>query len=343
MQGRWVVLAGIAATLCAAGIMLLPGCGDKKPLEPEEPLQPTIDCPSNPFDMISVGLLSTPVMSPGDGYIYYYDSAVDSAYYDAWLEYLDVEPWLAEGMEAGIYRINPNDSSPAEFVIGRATEPEVSPDGKWLYFGHHDGTTNGIWRIRLPHGRPELVKEGRFTSIKWFAEDTLVVNRAYDWPESVYLLDIRNDSLHPLPMIRGDFDVAPDRRICFSHYDPVERKYSIKIYDLLMDTTWRINFRHLEEATQLCWSPDGKKILCMGWNIGNTRRDIWTIDLHGVERRFPGWLSDEPSYTPDGNNIVFIRWPYSNCFQHQATQIWMMSAKEGSGLRQVTTWDRIRP
>jgi len=339
MSHRYILPIVVSGIILTTYLSLLSGCGDKK--NPVWPEQPIMDCPYNPFDYFSARLLANPVVSPGDGYIYYEDNGLDSAYYDAWVENLAVAPWLSDGFEPGIYRINPNDNSAAELVIGRAAAPEITPDGSELYFGHNDGNVNGIWRIRLPDGKPELIKEGSFANIQWFAKDTLIVHRAYDLNAGIFLFDINADSLYPLPGIGPGFDVSKERKICYVGYDSDSLIWSIGVYDFDADSTWNIYVNNMNMGQPLRWSPDGKSIVFVGSRGENI--DIYTVTINGELKIFPGRIATEPSYTPDGKDIVFIRWPYSNCIQYQATQIWIMAAGNGSRMRRITTWSRIRP
>jgi len=319
-------------TLLAAGAaMLFPGCGDKK--SPTGPSLIEIDCPYNNFGMTSAELLSRPVVSKFDNHIYYHDTGYDSAYFDAWLEDLFVNPWPAEGMVPGIYRINPADNSPAELVAEFGDYPEFSPDGKTLLF-----LRNGIWRIRLPDGEPELIDERPFARAKWFSEDTLVIKIPMN--PYIYMLDLITDSVHILPGLTGDPDVSSDRKILYYHYDNGD---VIGIYDFDADTSWVLRPANVSSAYDFRWAPDGQHMVFLGGDMDYTRIDIWIIDIYGHQRRLPYFGGGQVRFTPDGRNLVFTRNPFANCPICQARQVWMMSATDGSRIRQVTTWSRIRP
>jgi hypothetical protein len=273
------------------------------------------------------------VVSKFDNHIYYHDTGYDSAYFDAWLEDPFVNPWPAEGMVPGIYRINPADNSPAELVAEFGDYPEFSPDGKTLLF-----LRNGIWRIRLPDGEPELIDERPFTRAKWFSEDTLVVKIPMN--PYIYMLDLITDSVHILPGLTGDPDVSSDRKILCSYYDNGD---VIGIYDFDADSTWHLRPVNALSIAECRWAPGGKHIIFRGSDPNYTRTEFWSIDIQGGEHRLPYRSGGHnATFFPDGRAIAFARLPYANCVECRANQVWIMSL-DGSNTRQVTTWSRIRP
>ena len=71
---------------------------------------------------------------------------------------------------------------------------------------------------------------------------------------------------------------------------------------------------------------------------------IRIIDLEGRERQLSSGGEIEPTFTSDGRHILFIKYFWLGTDPIMCDgQVWIMSAKDGSGKRQVTTWSRIRP
>jgi len=331
-QMKFISTIAIMLLLTVGVTMLFPGCGDKK--SPTDPGLPKVECPivAMNYDMSSFGLLSRPVVSKEDNYIYYHDTGIDQAYFDAWLEDPFVNPWPAEGMVPGIYRINPADESPAELVAEYGEYPEFSPDGKTLLF-----IRDGIWRIRLPDGEPELIDERPFADAKWFSEDTLVVKIPMN--PNIYMLDLITDSVHVLSGLTGIPDVSSDRKILYYYY---ENGDVIGIYDFDADSSWLLRPDVVQGIPEIHWAPDGKQIVFIGYSPEERRQDIWIIDMNGRQLRLPFFPGGDARISPDGRHITFVRNPFANCSICRANQVWMRLL-DGSNTRQVTAWPRIRP
>ncbi len=296
-----------------AGFFLAGGCS-KKP-----------DGPVARFSDPSPELLIMPVYSPVDTSIYYVDSGVDSACYANY-----VCCGCAVTSQPGIYRLRLDSDDPAELVAPDGFDPDISPDGSTLYY------TIGAWggpimKIQLPDGQPELVKEGCFLRACGYSPDTLVVYMC-DW--QTYFLDLIADSLHLIEDLEfsGSFDVGPDGRIALGgtgFYDPCD---STKV-------------KVMSEGIRPRWSPDGITLIFYR-QLGSGNADIRVTDLEGNQRLLASGrgLSD-PDYTSDGEYIIYVKWttPDNRGPFIKDGQIWIMSAVDGSGKRQVSTWSRIRP
>jgi len=330
-QMKFISTIAILLLLTVGATMLFPGCGDK--ISPTGPALIEVDCPHNKFGIVSAELLSRPVVSKFDNHIYYHDTGYDSAYFDAWFDDIEIRPWGTPGFKRGIYRINPNDNSPAELVAEFGDYPEFSPDGKTLLF-----LRDGIWRIRLPDGEPELIDERPFARAKWFSEDTLVVKIPMN--PNVHMLDLITDSLIILPGLTGLPDVSPDRKILWVFYD---NGNLIGICDFDADSIWYLRPVNAQHIAYCYWAPDGNRFIFLGNSVDNGQRDTWIIDLNGRERSLPHFPGGHGRFTPDGRHIVFVRNPFADCGECQANQVWMRSAITGVDIRQVTTWSRIRP
>jgi len=299
------------------------------PIEcPPKPNRDTLDCPPpyNPgwiCDIISQDLLSNPVYSPLDNCVYYEDTGVDSAYFAIFVHSVGNNDPIFE-IQPGIYRLRLDDESPAELVAAGGLSPNITPDGSTLYYidafggiGNPSICPGPIMRKRLPDGQLELVSNKPACWVWWYAPDTLATLL---WDGHKYLLDMKTDSLREIPACG------------------------------------------LPDCCQRRCSPDSTEIVFDLFSV-NTGYQIRVTDLAGNQRilaygggkDYPcGCRVAEPTFAMDGQYILYIKnslpmdpWFLYPCSWNASPtfdgQIWIMSAVDGSGKRQVSTWSRIRP
>jgi len=339
-----VELAGLFGVVVACGL-LVGGCS--KPDGPDD------DCPDwGPVSptIVSNELLTTPVYSPIDSCIYYVDSGEDSLYFEVFKENpLNTPPPLA--IQPGIYRLHLNSDDPAQLVAQWGCDPDISPDGSSMYY--HIGYWGGpIMKVRLPDGQPELVKDGCFLRACWYSPDTLVVEMC-NW--RFYFLDLGTDSLRQIIINGANVDVSRDRRICTSG-----ARCNDGSCVGICDSTgiWYLGPLGCDIRAGR-WSPDGEEMVFYDLRCsGGT--EIRVTDLDGKQPtlatgggpydRTIGGVFD-PDFTTDGQFVIYIMHStpldYDPCRGYenlvQDGQIWVMSAVDGSGKRQFSSWSRIRP
>jgi dipeptidyl aminopeptidase/acylaminoacyl peptidase len=294
-------------------------CSSDKPTEPTSPCQATGDP--------SAELLTRPVYSPTDTSVYYVDSGAPESYFEEFREHCGAH--FTRVVPAGIYRVRLNDDSPAELVLANAADPRISPDGKTMYCIRGAMGAGEIWQMSLPDGEPELVKGGDLMLPSWYGPDTLLVK---SWAYGISLLDIGGDSLIDLHINGYSADVSVDKKICHVWGG------AIYIFDAGEDRLLRSDFPG-NAVAGLRWSPDGKEITF----VSSPPVQIRVIDLEGRERPLTSGGETDPSFTSDGENIVYVKTTRNQTPAILDGQVWIMSAKDGSQKRQVTTWSRIRP
>jgi hypothetical protein len=309
----------------------------------------TLDCPPRchgELENVSHTLLNNPVYSPLDDCVYYEDSGVDSAYF-AWFKrdpgnamyHLEVPP--------GIYRLSLHDDRPAELVAPGGFHHSISPDGTTMYYvtAYWGGS---IMKVRLPNGTPELVKDGCFARAFWYSADTLVVYTGLAWGLGTWFLDLQTDSLSQI-RIHGTLDDVRCGKILTS------RGGHLGLRDISGIEYFGPFANEVREGH---WRPDGNEIVFRAFTPGNT--EIHVTDFLGNIRILafgggPDQLCSgsigEPAFASDGREILYIQHTtpidYNPCCNSEQPvfdgQIWIMSAADGSGKRQVSTWSRIRP
>ncbi len=147
MRNIRFLIGGTLSILSVAFVLIMAfGCKDK----PTSPCQ-AIGDPSGE-------LLTSPVYSPVDTSIYYFDSGAPKSYFDEFRE--NCSAYYTRVVPAGIYRVRLNDDSPAELVLAEANLPRISPDGKTMYCIRGGMGAGEIWQMSLPDGEPEFVKGG---------------------------------------------------------------------------------------------------------------------------------------------------------------------------------------
>lgn len=300
--------------LLTASVGLVVNCGSDKPTNP-----------CGAIDAISSELLASPVYSPIDTSVYYFDSGAPKSYYDEFRQNCGAP--FSRVVPAGIYRVRLDDDSPPELVLEGAIQPRISPDGKTMYCirGSFE-----VWRMSLPNGQPEFIKDYEFWSPSWYGPDTLLAfSRSY----GISLFDIRSDSIIDLGLNGYSPDASVDKKICHIWGG------AIYVFKSGEDQLLRPD-QSLDAVADLRWSPDGTEITFEGGSPPQIR----VIDLEGRERILSPGPERDPYFTADGEQILYIQ--YTEIINTPIVldgQVWIMSAEDGSHKRPVTTWSRIRP
>ncbi len=151
------------------------------------------------------------------------------------------------------------------------------------------------------------------------------------WAYGISLFDIVGDSLIDLHINGYAADVSWDKKICHIWG-------GIYIFDKGEDRVLRPDFSG-NAVAGLRWSPDGTEITF----ISSPPIQIKVIDLEGRERQLTPGGETDPSFTSDGEHILYIKYTQLQTPIIRDGLVWIMSAEDGSQKRQVTTWARIRP
>jgi len=288
------------------------------------------DKPTNPcggLDAISSELLTSPVYSPIDTSVYYFDNGPPKSYFDEFQQNCGAH--FTREVPAGIYRVRLNDDSPAELVLAEANLPRISPDGKTMYCIRGAMGEGEIWKMSLPNGEPEFVTGGDLAFPSWYGPDTLLV---LSWEYGISLYDISGDSLINLHINGYSADVSIDKKICHVWGG------SIYVFDSGEDRRLGPGSTY-EVLDDLRWSPDGMEITFEGGSPPQIR----VIDLEGRERVLSPGGERDPYFTADGDSILYIQRTGINTPIILDGQVWIMSAEDRSHKRPITTWSRIRP
>lgn len=245
-RGHTIIVRGLAlATACA----IFCSCS-KKP-----------DGPGLPYDDPSADLLKTPVFSPIDTSIYYFDSGASREYFEEFKR--NGHAVFVQEIQPGIYRVPLYGDDRAELVLPNAILPRISPDGSTMYCIRGAGE---IWRMALPNGTPELIKSLDFTSVSRYGLDTLLVMRLAD---GINLYDVRKDSLIWLGISGGYPDASIEKKIV--------HVWGMDVYAFDATGDWLVRPANGMSIRGIRWSPDGQEFVFSG------------VDSHSYpEERSPG-------------------------------------------------------
>jgi dipeptidyl aminopeptidase/acylaminoacyl peptidase len=207
-------------------------------------------------------------------------------------EYL-TQIWMAGADGSGAFQFTFGDKS--------STDPQWSPDGRWIAFASGRPDKNNIWLIRADGGEAQQltdVKTG-VDSFAWSADGKSITFTMADPETEQEEKDkkARNDA----------WVVGENSKMSHLWFIPVEKDASGKREPRQLT---KGNFTVLEWD----WSPDGKTIifahttspLADDW----TRADISVVDVASAEVRpfvMTGAAETAPLYSPDGNWVAFVR------------------------------------
>lgn len=266
----------------------------------------------------------------------------------------------AFALAAGCASIDEERELPATQVTsGRAGEdkdPEISPDGKRLYFVSSSFGENTDLYVKATGSNTatrltSIPGDKRFPSVnpadpRWLAFCT---NSRGEWEIALtnvedpagrveYVADPGRQSLHP--------SWSPDGRMLVycSTSDLASGEWTLRIRDLTARKTIR-----LDDVDGLLpkWSPRGDKIVFQrmkrrdGWLGG-----VWTVDFEGGSAKnltmifsSDDWAAINPSWSPDGRRIVFATVGKSRAragVLNEGDDLWVIGA-DGSHATRLTT------
>lgn len=219
-----------------------------------------------------IGLEITPNLSPQGDYVVYAASDTPDGPADIFVQLLD-------------------GGAPHQLVHHPAPEtaPAWSPDGNYVAFMRHEGTSCAVFVIPLIGGMERKLGscgDNRFADLAWSPDGEWLAFNSRDTNEeafAIYLLSadgsIRTRLTSPDPSIWGDYDpaFAPDSRsLVFA------RSLSEGLQDLYVISLEGSNEERLTTIGRnlygLTWMPDNRTVLFSS-NQGGTY-DIWQMDIH---------------------------------------------------------------
>jgi Tol biopolymer transport system component len=287
-------------------------------------------CSDDPTDVIIPPWISPPPIdgcprwSPSGDRILYYHRGIDSIFSDG--------NYTINPDSAGLWIINPDGTNRHLLLNTGSTTADWSPDGNWIAF-----SSNGyIYKARMRLGQVDtasiqmLTNDGdgpsHFPSWSpdgsWIAFDCTPENHDSIWR-------IRSDGMERFKIkdYARDPDYAPEgNRIVYLKWS--SGKIGPDIYSMDLATKEEMRLTHLEGSVlDPEYSPDATRVVFSNMNIC-----IINSDGTGL-CRIAGFQGIDPSWSPSGGQIVFIKANSSDWNNHGV--VFIMN-DDGTGLRQLT-------
>lgn len=223
--------------------------------------------------------------------------------------------WIAFSAGGEIFKIRPDGSELTRLTYGGETKfrPSWSPDRKWLAYRviYGPDEVRGLWKVS---SEGDSVKQFRRPPRNEMCIDCGDLDRwvVYGGP---------NWSVNPSEIVY----------VAFKNYDIA--RY-LAVYDT---TTARVKFIYIAPSGiyHPSFSPDGTKIL---FNVGRLNGHPGGIALINRDGSGLRWLrrdGHDPSWSPDGKQIVYRLYDIWRIGEPGYGDLWIMNA-DGSGNKQIT-------
>ncbi|QDT38489.1 TolB family protein [Stratiformator vulcanicus] len=181
--------------------------------------------------------------------------------------------------------------------IGDGCLPSLSPDGKTIAYSRYNNS-RGVWLSdNKGKNKRQIATDG--WSIKWLPDGKHVVYTTSDTPFGrfiIYNVDTEESTAVPLIgavpfwMSYWNFDVSPDgKQVAFKGSGPNNLK-PVMIANIIENTP---SLKTLAQSgpMELCWHPDGKKILFVRKGRNDEHRQLYYYLLRNddvLEKKWPG-------------------------------------------------------
>jgi Tol biopolymer transport system component len=248
-----------------------------------------------------------------DGRFLYFARHIGDNDFDRLPEWTIVRRDLASGADEVL--VSAPRSPRPDLVLGTAFRPAVSRDGKWLIYGARDRGRTGLRLLdletRADHWLAMPVQHDELQASGWrdhlprhvFTPDGtgVIVNVG----GKIVRIDIASGVQTDIPFrVRTTIGIGPSTR------------------HAAVDETGPVRARIIQNPVQ---SPDGRALAFSA--LGT----IYTMPLDG--RAKPRRLTDgfQPSWSPDGATLAFVRWT-----ARDAGQIWSIRADGSAPARQIS-------
>jgi Tol biopolymer transport system component len=197
----------------------------------------------------------------------------------------------------GIETVGPNGEAPVQLLDGSGEhaidpsgqQPVWSPDGSQIAFTDSYGEYSPVpYVVGAEGGKPRLVSKETVLS------------------DPVFSPDGRWLAYSALRVVKGHFERSGAR----SRRYGVIVDWSIRAVDVVTGkhkqlTPWR---RH-QQLTPTSFSPDGKKIAALAYDLGKSIAAV-SVEVGSGRTTVLARNAEEPVYSPDGSRVAFIRTKY---------------------------------
>lgn len=218
--------------------------------------------------------------------------------------------WLALTNRGQIYRIRSAGGERIQLTFGLPSKasPSWSSDGQWIAFSAGDGLDieRSIWMVAADGHEVKQIRNINGFSLDWSLSGKIVFVAKQSvgaQPPTLMIMDSTGDNLTVV-------------------FDPTQ----FEGHDI------DPHFVHPQ------FSPDGTGVAFETWWLADLRNpQIWVVNVDGSHPRKLTDRGVEPSWSPDGRWIVYVKssWNRSKAFQPASSTLWIMDA-DGHNQRQLT-------
>ncbi len=303
MSADRFVVSGAAALL---GLLLLfPVAAHGQAATPAAPRVPTID------ELVEVGAVSSPTISPDGRWIAYEESFVD---------------WERDAFVTQLMLVDTRAGTPIQLTRGKASvgDLEWSPDSRWITFLRDVDGKAQIHAMRPDGGEPLVLSQhdAPIANHEWSRDGTTIV---YTAPEAeTPAQKARTDAFGDFAVVRRDYRYA--------------QLWSLPAHEALKTPTkarqrTRGTTRHVQ-AFDI--SPDGSRVAFAATRtpdlVDGGSSDIHLLDLASDDVRLlvgqPG-PDGNPRWSPDGRRIAFESATGAARYYHANRRLAVVDAQGG--------------
>lgn len=245
---------------------------------------------------------------------------------------------------AQICSIRPDGSAERQLVThdnAASTYPSLSKDGRTLVFTSNHSIDHTIYEMDL-NSQVE-VKRSKSSGDKAFPilspdGKSITFSDVENKVTNIYVMNRDGSNVHKIFDKGSRATWSPDGQK-FAFICVVDNTAQICTMDINGNNVRQVTTNLQDLNAWVSWSPDANRLVFSTGNKANADRKICDIGVDGNDYRvlFDKGDAIAPSYSPDGNWIVFVNYIVNN--QNIKGELFIMR-KDGSDVRQITHNDR---